>query len=222
MKGLFTRRSTLLLLGSLGLSYACKSRVREPLCDPKAMDLPPGAAGRYRVSMAQIDPQYSAIYRVVDDIEFTISDQGERIRLTVTGKNPALAAFRLELGKKIGSRAARALTADGVPQNELERLLPLNVCRIGSTYYSQTREDNGSYSYERFDLSPTGISIVPLTFDPETLLSGGFKVFYLPVAEFAGKWTATGEDEKALLLVDNRGLSVEDNERLNASPFELA
>ncbi len=203
----------------------CGTQLRAPLCDPNEVSFPAGAEGRYRVTVVGESLRFSGAYADLTEVEFNVRNEESQIEIEVHGKGSSPKELRNKLAAAAVTRGKRASTAriaeDGVV---VDLPFPVAVCKIGSAYYSQVRAENGTYDIARFDLSPTGITTVALSFDPDSLIKHGFNVVYLPQLHAIEMGNNVyPKPEKVKVVVDNVGLNTERREELIslAKPWPL-
>ena len=189
------------VVGLLLLSAACQTSIRQPMCSQGELAFPPGAEGTYRYTIMTQSAAHANSISTVDSTEFIIRDVGNTYELEVD-KTGATALTKLV--KKVRA------DGDGLP------FMMLETCRIGDAYYVQTMDDAGSYNLQRFDLSPTAITLTSLAWRPEDLQEHGFSYVYLPMFEnvdHRGLWHFQ-MPESTKVIVDNSDLTVQRREEL--------
>lgn len=205
----------LMLAAAILPAIGCGTGLRAPLCTEGEVAFPPEAAGRYRVAVPQRDAANSGAWTNQEETEFILRDDGDHVQVAVTK-----ALLQSVTRRKTSAPGTRG--RDWAAEDELG-LLPLAVCRIGNAYYSQTRQDNGTYSIARFDLSPTGITTADLAFRPAELRAAGIPFHFLPAFDEIdknGKWRFE-TTEPTRLIVDNTGIQSREQLVALAHPIAL-
>lgn len=200
------------ILALAALAFAltgCGTMLRAPICAKGEYELPPGAAGRYRLAMVESSPLYSGSLTGMAELQFEIrDDDAESFGLIV----PQAMTSRLKAFLGMRSRRSVANSSD-------DPLLPtmlVAVCKIGGIYYTQSEDGDGTFSVSRFDVSPTGLTTTALRFDPKELTRADIGTFFLPQLDSVdekGKWQFDFL-ERSRLIVDNAGFDETRREKL--------
>lgn len=169
----------------------CQGALRTPLCHPGEFEFPDGVAGRYRFTVPASSVAYGGAWTELQDMEFTLTEGPGQFELTAT---------------KLPQDATPGLA------------LPLAVCKIGNSYYSQSEQEDGTFSIARVDVSPTGITTTSLVFAADELKRAGFKIHFAPKFEDVdgkNEWHFDGMQSQRL-IVDNTGIDDQRREQLVA------
>ena len=199
------RRIVLFFLGFACLVLGgCGTSLRAPLCRSDELSLPPGAVGYYHFVSSTNAVATSGSVTQVQETYFRLAETHEGITLSAT------ADINVQTGRQ--RRTLSSLANDSVP------VLMLSVCKIGGIYYSQNRNGDGTFSVARMDSSASGITMIGLAFEPESLDKHHFGTFFVPRFDKVkddNKWEFDSQTPTRF-IVDNRDLSDSRREELMA------
>jgi len=202
-----------MLAGPLALLCGCGAALRAPLCQQGEFELPAGAQGRYRISMPQTDARYNNVVAGTEESEFEVVEQSDSYILSTTRAGGR--SLRRVLARGGRSLVPTPLTTIGAGGPPPRTFMPLAVCHIGQSFYSQNVNEDGTYALSRFDLSPTGITLTALSFDPVELAKAGFGFVVappFPTVDDQHQWRFEGTSSR--LIIDDRDVDATARERL--------
>lgn len=182
---------------------ACETHLRAPICQSGEMHLPEGTAGHYRITLAQSSAALSGSMTDLEDMDFLLAETPDGYKVSSMKKIPFLA------------KSARKTTSDdngqAVPFSPV-----LGVCKIGEVYYSQTANDDGTFSLSRLDISATGLTTTTIVFDPKLLKDHQFTSYFVPnLSEIAADFSWSFDySEASRLIIDNSNLTEARREEL--------
>jgi hypothetical protein len=172
---------------------ACGTELRSPVCEPGVIDLPTGAAGRYRYVIPQASPRYSGAMASLATTDVAIEPRGDRVAIIVDGAET--------LAKSVGR--AHALAEDDTAWLTDE----MAICAIDGVHYAQTSNSDGTYLLSRLDVLEKGLSFTGLAFDPDQIHADPHRFGWYAKPTLEKSETITWNFYEPTIIVDNRGVT---------------